>query len=376
MRFAGGGGGEQGGDDDGDTGIDPFARRPGERARPPHRGVRIDELFSVYLETSEILAPPVWSLVGGLLAPPPSVLTGPEPRRGEPGCGTGPAGKIKSWRRSRHTARDQQGNWVTGRLEGMTEQVVPRSSRPEDWCCSSLNRRGAEHRRQPGADLRLGPLLPPARGPASCGVPMLRAIRLLAGMRSNRRLSQVLGEVADSVEEGERLADSMATFPQTFPEIHPIIRAGERAGFIESALDRLATFMTCATCSRRCSATSSTPSFCSRWARDHPRQLVFVPRFEDFFAGTTCPRRPCCRWGCPGSPSRWPLLLVLLAAAVPLVLYARRQRAWRLAIERLGWPRARPARPCDRLRPLLPDPRDHAPERDPADRIDGDRPRI
>ena len=70
MRFAGGGGGEQGGDDDGDggTGIDPF----GSDGLASGLVLRIGESgsmerFSVHLETSEIPAPPVWSLVGGLL---------------------------------------------------------------------------------------------------------------------------------------------------------------------------------------------------------------------------------------------------------------------------------------------------------------------
>ena len=159
-------------------------------------------------------------------------------------------------------------------------------------------------------------------------------------MRSNRRLSQVLGEVADSVEEGERLADSMATFPQTFPEIQTsIIRAGERAGFIESALDRLATFM-----DLRADMQSKVLGNLI-----YPFVLLtvglgiilaalvfFVPRFEDFFAGMDLPASTVLLMGMSRfTIAWWPLLLVLLAAAVPLVLYARRQRAWRLAIERL-----------------------------------------
>ena len=171
------------------------------------------------------------------------------------------------------------------------------------------------------------------------GVPLLRAIRLLAGMRSNRKLAQVLGQVADSVEEGERLADSMAAFPQTFPEIQTsIVRAGERGGFIDSALDRLATFM-----DQRADMQSKVIGNLI-----YPIVLLavgmgivvaalvfFVPRFEDFFAGMDLPASTVLLMAMSRfTIAWWPLLLVLLAGLVPLTLHARGQVSWRRRFER------------------------------------------
>jgi len=240
-----------------------------------------------------------------------------------------------------YTARDEQGNRVSGRLEGMSEQVV--LTELESRGLSPLQLRSAGEVTVGGNRVsaralarfyrQLGDLL-------RAGVPMLRAIRLLAGMRSNRRLSQVLGQVADSVEEGERLADSMAAFPQTFPEIQTsIIRAGERAGFIDSALDRLATFM-----DLRADMQSKVLGNLI-----YPFVLLtvglgivlaalvfFVPRFEDFFAGMDLPASTRLLMGMSRfTIAWWPLLLILLVGTVPIFVHARRQRSWRLAVERL-----------------------------------------
>ena len=239
-----------------------------------------------------------------------------------------------------YTARDALGKRVTGRLEAMSEQMVltelearglvPLQLKSAASVSTGGNR--VSTRALARFYRQLGDLL-------RAGVPMLRAIRLLAGMRSNRKLAQVLGQVADSVEEGERLADSMAAFPQTFPEIQTsIIRAGERGGFIDSALDRLATFM-----DQRADMQSKVIGnliypivlLAVGMGIVVAALIFFVPRFEDFFAGMDLPTSTVLLMAMSRfTIAWWPVLIVLLAGLVPLILHARRQLSWRRRWER------------------------------------------
>lgn len=76
------------------------------------------------------------------------------------------------------------------------------------------------------------------------GVPLLRALRLLARGKSNPILARAWGEVADALAAGERLADAMGKSAGTFDPIHvAMVRAGERGAFLEPVLARLAALL-------------------------------------------------------------------------------------------------------------------------------------
>ncbi len=76
------------------------------------------------------------------------------------------------------------------------------------------------------------------------GVPLLRALKLLANRRSQPRLAAVFKEVSDSVAEGDELGEAMSRRPEVFPRVHvAMIRAGEKGGFLESVLSRLGQFV-------------------------------------------------------------------------------------------------------------------------------------
>ena len=75
------------------------------------------------------------------------------------------------------------------------------------------------------------------------GVPLLRSIKVLQKQASNETLSFVLGEVHSQVEEGINIADAMGQYPKVFSEVCiNMSRAGAEGGFLEDALDRVATF--------------------------------------------------------------------------------------------------------------------------------------
>jgi general secretion pathway protein F/type IV pilus assembly protein PilC len=76
------------------------------------------------------------------------------------------------------------------------------------------------------------------------GVPVLRALHVLSEQASNPALGRVLREVHDGVAGGDTLADALDRHPHAFLPLHvSMIRAGEKGGFLEEVLARVADFV-------------------------------------------------------------------------------------------------------------------------------------
>lgn len=73
------------------------------------------------------------------------------------------------------------------------------------------------------------------------GLPLLKALTILADQSDNPKLSATLDEVRAGVEEGASFSDSLAKHPRIFPPILVnLVRAGEIGGFLETSLDSIA----------------------------------------------------------------------------------------------------------------------------------------
>jgi general secretion pathway protein F len=145
-----------------------------------------------------------------------------------------------------YTAVTSTGQRVAGVLAGASEQavlaelesrqLVPVSIRPQPEPRALLGR-GVSRRALAQAYTQLGDLL-------KTGVPLLRALKLLAGRKSRPRLAAVFKDLADGVAEGTELAELMARRPEVFPRIHvAMVRAGEKGGFLEAVFLRLGQFV-------------------------------------------------------------------------------------------------------------------------------------
>jgi len=75
------------------------------------------------------------------------------------------------------------------------------------------------------------------------GVPVLRALDVLARSASTPLLGEILREVHNDVSSGESLADAMAKHPRAFNNLAvAMVRAGEAGGFLEDVLARVSAF--------------------------------------------------------------------------------------------------------------------------------------
>ncbi len=74
----------------------------------------------------------------------------------------------------------------------------------------------------------------------SAGVPLSRAIGILAGHTENKKFKGIIEEISEKIIKGKSLFESMSGYPNVFPEIFcRMIEVGEEAGTLETVLDVL-----------------------------------------------------------------------------------------------------------------------------------------
>jgi general secretion pathway protein F/type IV pilus assembly protein PilC len=145
-----------------------------------------------------------------------------------------------------YIARDLQGEKVTGMLSAGSErevltQLSTKSLFPIEVSAAKSKSLGISRKRVSGQLMantysQLSSLL-------RSGVPLLRSIRVIRDQTSNARLKEVLDDVYRRVEDGATLAEAISRYPRVFKEMAiNMVRAGGEGGFLEDALERVATF--------------------------------------------------------------------------------------------------------------------------------------
>jgi general secretion pathway protein F/type IV pilus assembly protein PilC len=145
-----------------------------------------------------------------------------------------------------YTARDLTGQKITGTLSAATEREAINilSGRSLFPVRVAADKAAAA----PGANLRVKPqMMATVFGQLAAllrsGVPLLKSLAVLREQTSHKNLKAVLSEVHHRVEDGTTLADAMMRFPRAFSEMAiNMVRAGGEGGFLEDALDRVASF--------------------------------------------------------------------------------------------------------------------------------------
>lgn len=145
-----------------------------------------------------------------------------------------------------YIARDMTGQKVSGSLTAGTEREVlsilsGRSLFPIEVTADKTNL-------APGANLKVrGQVMATVYSQLAAllksGVPLLKSLAVLRDQTSNKNLKAILEEVHHKVEDGSTMADAMARFPRAFSEMAiNMVRAGGEGGFLEDALERVASF--------------------------------------------------------------------------------------------------------------------------------------
>lgn len=145
-----------------------------------------------------------------------------------------------------YIARDLKGEKVSGTLSAATERDVlatlsTQSLFPIEVTAQKAARGIQFSRRVSGQTMaviysQLAALL-------RSGVPLLRSLGVLRDQSSHATLHEVLDDVYRRVEDGATLAEAMARYPRVFSELAiNMVKAGGEGGFLEEALERVASF--------------------------------------------------------------------------------------------------------------------------------------
>ena len=146
-----------------------------------------------------------------------------------------------------YTARSSNGKTVTGVLTAENEHQALRVL-DEQALFPVEVREGGVSRRLGGGKKKVRPatvaiMYSQFSDLLRAGVPALRSLDVLSKQTANAVLREVLREVRESLSGGKTLADAMAEHPNAFNPLHvSMIRAGEKGGFLEDVLARIAIF--------------------------------------------------------------------------------------------------------------------------------------
>lgn len=151
-----------------------------------------------------------------------------------------------------YQGRDGAGKLVKGRLEATTEGAAVERMRAlglvpvkvaEAKAGTGLNREisfGGLGGRVGLKDLAI--LSRQAATMVSAGLSLLKTLSILTEQTQNKKLKEVLGTVTRDVETGYSLSDALAKHEREFPPLMvSMIRAGETGGFLDGALETVAT---------------------------------------------------------------------------------------------------------------------------------------
>ncbi|NQU76410.1 MAG: type II secretion system F family protein [Planctomycetes bacterium] len=145
-----------------------------------------------------------------------------------------------------YIARAADGGQVTGVMEADSEPAVAHALDERRLFPVRISQ-GMQRRRRFGESVKLreiGVMFAQLADMLAAGIPLLRALDTLSRVGLPRGLTRVVVLVREDVAAGQTLADAMTKHPELFSSLHTaMIRAGERAGFLDEALGRLAGFI-------------------------------------------------------------------------------------------------------------------------------------
>ncbi len=149
-----------------------------------------------------------------------------------------------------YAVRDRAGKMINGHLEADSPALVATKLKAMGYAPINITEANAGMKREinipgMGKKVKLKDLAIMSRQFATMvnsGLPLLRALRILAEQTESKELSRVLHEVRAEVEGGTALSVAMARFsPKVFPPLMiNMARAGEVGGFLDTVLLQVA----------------------------------------------------------------------------------------------------------------------------------------
>jgi type IV pilus assembly protein PilC len=146
-----------------------------------------------------------------------------------------------------YKVRDKSGNLVTGTLVADNERLVLERLR-EMGLHPARGRQGEEgpqprdqHQAREDQAQEVAIFSRQFATMVNSGLPILRALSILADQVSNKELAKILTLVRNDVEQGASLSAAMAKYPKAFNNLYiAMVKSGETGGMLDDVLLRLA----------------------------------------------------------------------------------------------------------------------------------------
>lgn len=145
-----------------------------------------------------------------------------------------------------YTARNIEGKTVSGVLAADSQQQALRALDEQALFPVEVReggKAGSGKRRKKVSSTAIGVFYAQFSDLLRAGVPALRSLDVLYKQTHHVVLKEVLKEVREDLASGQTLADAMDKHPNAFTTLHvSMVRAGEKGGFLEEVLARIAVF--------------------------------------------------------------------------------------------------------------------------------------
>jgi type IV pilus assembly protein PilC len=145
-----------------------------------------------------------------------------------------------------YKALNGKGEIIEDRMEGVDTMAVASELRQKGFFVINVKERSVSQKDilAPFKGVRLGDLVIFSRQLATminAGLPIVRALYVLAEQTENQKLTGVVNEVRKHVEAGLSLSDALGKHPEVFSRLYiEMVRAGEIGGMLDKVLLRLA----------------------------------------------------------------------------------------------------------------------------------------
>src|SRR5262245_59712867 len=144
-----------------------------------------------------------------------------------------------------YKARDKGGNLLNGTIVADNEALVLRRLREQGFVPLEVGKqKKSMYIELTSKKVKLKELTVFSRQFATMvnsGLPILRALSILADQAKNAELARVLGVARTDVEQGASLSGALAKHPKVFNDLFvAMVKAGETGGSLDTVLLRLA----------------------------------------------------------------------------------------------------------------------------------------
>lgn len=154
--------------------------------------------------------------------------------------------KVKVYQYS-WTGVDKKGKEVSGQIEAASESIVKVSLRFKGITVKKIKRvttfgfGGSRKKKVKSSDVsvftrQLATMM-------KAGVPLIQSFEIVASGHSNAGVSEMLFDIKNAVETGSSLAEAFGRHPEHFDRLYcSLIAAGEKAGILDTILERLSVY--------------------------------------------------------------------------------------------------------------------------------------